>query len=290
MRLLVLFFSGTGNTAFVAQTVARQVADVLSDPGVEIEVRSIEWQAAEDVGTFDVLALGSPVYACDAPRLVCDYVDRLPPGEGRGAFVFCTKGLVAGGTVERNLARLAARGYDPLGGGSVLMPGTDGLAIAGKGSVMARKAVEKDYDRLPGVDRLAVALSLAVQERVRGTPGEVGGNTRAPSPKVAWADRLWSWLYQATEHYALSRLHADEACVGCGLCARLCPVQVIEMRDGRPCLGEGCALCLRCLHACPEEAIQIGRLTQGKFRWKGPKEDFRPLRMRPGGDEGRAAL
>jgi hypothetical protein len=40
-------------------------------------------------------------------------------------------------------------------------------------------------------------------------------------------------------------------------------------------------LCLRCLHACPQEAIQIGKLTVDKFRWKGPKGDFKPLRMRP---------
>ena len=48
--------------------------------------------------------------------------------------------------------------------------------------------------------------------------------------------------------------------------------------------ADHCALCLRCLHACPQEAIQIGRLTVGKFRWRGPKGDFRPLRMRPEGD------
>ena len=290
VKLLILFFSGTGNTAFVVRSVARQVAEALSDLRVEIELRSIEWQAAENVGDFDVLALGFPVYACDAPGLVRGYVDRLPPGDGRAAFVFCTKGLVAGGTVERNLARLAARGYEPLGGGSVLMPGTDGLAMAGKGSAMARRAVEKDYDRLPDVDRLAAALSLAVRKQVRGMPGEAGGSTQAPSPKVARADRVWSWLYRVTERYALSRLHADEECVECGLCARLCPVQVIELRDGRPRFGKGCALCLRCLHACPQEAIQIGRLTQGRFRWKGPEAGFRPLGMRPGGDEGQTVF
>jgi len=284
VKLLVLFFSGTGNTEYVARYLARHLADASIDPMMEIELRSIEWQAAEAVDDFDLLALGFPVYAGDAPGLVQEYLERLPPGEGRGAFVFCTKGLVAGGAVRRNLGRLAARGYLPLGGGSVLMPGTDGLSMVGKDSAMARKAREKDYDHLPDADLVAEALALALREWAP-TPAWQGLDRSGSSSGATWADRVWAWLYGATERYARSRLHADERCVACGLCARLFPAQVIELRGDRPRFGEGCALCLRCLHACPQEAIQIGRLTKGKFRWKGPKGDFQPLRMRAGGKE-----
>ena len=64
---------------------------------------------------------------------------------------------------------------------------------------------------------------------------------------------------------------------------RLCPVDNIAMGEDGPHFARRCMLCLRCLHACPQEAIQIGRLTVDKFRWKGPKASFRPLEMRPGG-------
>ena len=57
MKLLILYFSGTGNTDYVAHYLARQWANL----PVEIELRSVEQQPAEAVTDFDVLAAGFPV-------------------------------------------------------------------------------------------------------------------------------------------------------------------------------------------------------------------------------------
>ena len=57
-------------------------------------------------------------------------------------------------SIKLNLQRLAKRGYVPLCGGDVIMPGTDGLSMIAKDSWMARKALQKDYDRLKDADRL----------------------------------------------------------------------------------------------------------------------------------------
>jgi hypothetical protein len=170
MKLLFLYFSGTGNTDYVAHYLARQMAHKLPPPAVEIELRSIEWQPVEEVTNFDLLAVGFPVYAGDSPEFVQAYLARLPSGEGRGAFVFCTKGAFAAGAVRRNLERLAAQGYVPLGGGSVLMPGTDGLSMVAKNSWMARKALEKDYDRLKDADRLAKEMASRLSDLLDGRP------------------------------------------------------------------------------------------------------------------------
>jgi len=287
VKLLFLYFSGTGNTDYVARYLARRLEQDLASRPVEIELRSMEWQPPEALTDFDLLALGFPVYAADSPNLVQAYLARLPVGEGRGAFVFCTKGAFAGGAVGRNLRRLAERRYVPLVGGSVLMPGTDGLAMVSKDSRMARKALEKDYDHLKDADRLARAMASAVAEPKGCRAAKARPRLLSARTTGSVAGAAWGWLYKATENYARSKLRADERCNGCGLCAKVCPVENIEMLDGHPRFADRCMLCLRCLHACPQEAIQIGRLTVGKFRWKGPKGDFHPLHMRPqGGDSG----
>ncbi len=277
MKLAILTFSGTGNTDYVARYLARKIERVPLD----VELRSIEQQAPDKLADFDVLTLGFPVYACDSPRLLQDYLDLLPPGEGRGAYVFCTKGAVAGNAVRRNLGRLAGRGYVPLGGASVGMPGTDGLAFVGKGSWMARAALEKDYDRLQAVDRLAARMAAELSAMIGGEPV---GTFQQPLPVSVTGtlfDWLWATLYELLGNYARSRFRADGRCTACGLCARICPVSSITMLDGHPHFGESCALCMRCIHTCPEEAIQIGKATVGKFRWRGPKGEFRPLALRP---------
>lgn len=58
-----------------------------------------------------------------------------------------------------------------------------------------------------------------------------------------------------TKHLSVNK----DVCIGCGLCAKKCPVQAIDMKDGYPVWIENeCEMCLGCLHRCPMFAIQYG--------------------------------
>ena len=280
-RVLILYFSGTGNTDYVARYLAERLVDL----PVEVSLASIERQPPEAASGFDVLAFGFPVYECDAPRFVRDYLQQIAPGGGRGAFVFCTKGAWAGNAVRRNLQRLDSRGFVPLGGASVSMPGTDGLPFLSKRSWMARAALSKDYDSLRAADRLLKRLAYVLAGLGAGEPAEVYRQRLPLSLGGALLDWLWAGLYDLFGDSMRSRFWADERCTRCDLCLKLCPTGNVAVEDGHPRFGDGCVLCMRCIHACPAEAIQIGRGTVDKFRWRGPKGDFRPLKLRPTASE-----
>lgn len=279
MKLLFLYFSGTGNTDYVAQYLAHRLARNPGLSSLEIELRTIEQQPAETLEGFDLLVVGFPVYAADAPVFFRDYLDRLPPGNGRGSFVFCTKGAYAGGAVRRALQNLALKDYVPLGGGSVLMPGSDGLSMVSKNSWLARKALQKDYDNLKDADRLIEEMVSVLVDLLDGQRAETRRLALPARARASLSDQVWATLYHASENWTRTRLHADERCEGCGLCVKICPVDNAELCDGHARFSDHCVLCLRCLHACPQEAIQIGKITVGKFRWRGPKGDFKPLQM-----------
>ena len=46
-------------------------------------------------------------------------------------------------------------------------------------------------------------------------------------------------------------------CVACGLCASVCPMQNIEIDDGKVKFNGKCTMCYRCFSACPKQAITI---------------------------------
>jgi ferredoxin len=62
------------------------------------------------------------------------------------------------------------------------------------------------------------------------------------------------------------KFKATNACIGCGLCSEICPVQNIKLEDHRPVWRHQCERCLACIQWCPTEAIQYGKKTAQRVK------------------------
>ena len=70
-----------------------------------------------------------------------------------------------------------------------------------------------------------------------------------------------------------SHLHVEDTCIGCGLCAKNCPVNAIEMVGGKPTwTKKTCAMCLGCLHRCTKFSIQYDDKTKDHGQYLHPDE------------------
>ena len=90
---------------------------------------------------------------------------------------------------------------------------------------------------------------------------------RTPAFITEWiAEPIYNSKVRRTMNF-----HVEDTCIGCGLCAKKCPVQAIEIQDKRPVwIKDKCVMCLGCLHRCPKFAIQYGKNTKKHGQYTNP--------------------
>lgn len=148
----------------------------------------------------------------------------------------------------------------------------------------------------PGVTRGVLFLAATVllaggmsapaatrTSRARAVPAQVAWiaaavKARQPGPFVSSNALVNSFFHTLLYTVSMPRMggsdkkfFVQETCNRCGLCEKVCPVQNIRLVDGRPAWQHHCEQCMACLQWCPQEAIQFGKATIGRRRYRHPE-------------------
>ena len=244
---MILYFSGTGNSKYVA----KRIADALGDALVNLNDR-IKSGDTSPVEIGERVIIVTPTYAWRIPRVVRDWLRKTELRGAKQVWFVMTCGSEIGNADKYNRELCTEKGLSCMGTAQIVMP-ENYIAMFGVPQAdEARRIVAKAE---PDIDRAIAALR-------EGLP--------FPPTRNNLYDRLMSGPVNPIFYACFVKdraFTAGPACTGCGLCAKRCPTNNISLQNGRPVWGGSCTHCMACICRCPAEAIEYGRKSRGKPRY-----------------------
>ena len=244
---MILYYSGTGNSRYVAQRIAEALGDELLSMNDRIKAGD-----TSPVTSDERLIIVTPTYAWRIPRIVRDWLAETDFPCAKQAWFVMDCGSEIGNAAKYNRALCEAKQLSYMGTAQIIMPENYIAMFNAPQAEEARQIVAKAE---PYIDRAISAIAA---------------NQEFTPPRNNLYDRFLSGPVNPVFYSFFVKANAFTAgstCTGCGQCARLCPTNSITIQNSKPVWGGDCTHCMACICHCPAEAIEYGKKSLGKPRY-----------------------
>lgn len=245
---MIFCFSGTGNSRYIAGRIAEAIRDEINDLNIKIkENDSSPVQTGQDV------IIVTPTYAWRIPRIVSDWLSKTELIGAQRIWFVMDCGSETGNAAKYN-RRLAQKKQ-------LLYMGTAQIVMPENYIAMFNAPTEEQAEKT--VKKAEPAITEAIVRIKAGEPFS--------APRSSLYDRFMSGPINPIFYRFFVKadaFYAGKACIGCGKCAEKCPLNNIILKNGRPVWGKNCTHCMSCICYCPAEAIEYGKKSAGKPRYR----------------------
>ena len=252
---MLFYFSGTGNSKYVA----RKIAQNLDDRMISISDCLKKQELVFTVGDDERIGFVFPTYFYGVPSIVADFTERLKLNNCQHQYFYAitTCGKECGNLFAEFRKLLTGRGFKLDGVAEVALPDNYILLF----NLLPNKDIRQNM--FVAADKHMAVLTDQIRDR------------RLPAVKSDLGRFLKTQFSYPMYKYGRSTRHfyATNACNGCRLCAESCPIDIITIDHDKPRWQRGrCVQCLACLHRCPQKAIQHKKRTEKRDRYTNPME------------------
>ena len=256
---MILYFTGTGNS----YQLARVVADEMGDQLLSLNDRLREHDTSA-IRSDRPLVFVTPIYCGRIPRVVEEHI-RATEFLGTDEVYFVATCFQTPYKARHYVERLCAdKGWTLKGFDAVPMPQNYVVMYETPTPEQAKAVIEAAVPTMH-------AFGRAIRDGKSLDGGKKGGGMMS--------DVINPVFYKTTIN--AKGFRTTDACVGCGTCARACPLGNIRMVDGRPAWGGSCTHCMACIDGCPSKAIEFKDKTVGRSRYWNSSYTVRHDAVRP---------
>ena len=250
---IIFYFTGTGNSLQAAKIIAKQLENCT------LQLVSTYDKLKIPAG-YDRIVFIYPVYSGQPPRCMMEFTEKTDFSANPASYYFqvASCGGTTGNSVYWMAVHLQKKGVKL----------SAAYKISSKPNYIASYPITKDVTTRPGKARKKAEeigkLILAKETtKLQNKPVKLFTymNTRI-APKFTEMDRDYN---------------VSDDCISCGICAKVCPVNNIEMKDGKPTFKHNCEQCMACIHNCPKQALNYKNVTAGRIRYRNPDVSLEEL-------------
>lgn len=257
MKTILYYFTGTGNSLEIARMLAAMLPDT--------ELRSFATAYRQGHLDTEAEAVGFvfPVYFLGVPVAFRHLLEKTQWKTPEYTFAIANFGSMPGDALHQTAA-LIANGGGRLDAGYLIQMPDNYLPVF---EVPKKDAQNRSfYNSRQKIESIAAGILSKEKSGIEKSKYRI--------------DRLLTGLMYPTvnKFKEMDRNYwVADGCNGCGICAQSCPFDNLGMSDHKPQWQHHCEMCMRCIHICPQKAIQYKNGTMKKGRYRHPEISVKDL-------------
>jgi len=253
---MIFYFTGTGNSLYVAKKIQEADGGELIDMGQALNENSFNYtiEKGEKVGVV------FPVYFWSLPTIVAEFMKKLKLKTNENPFIYT---VITCGSFARNADKDLAK-----------LLKSKNLELSSSYSVKMPSNYVMLYNT-PNKENTNLSLELA-DNQIKKLIECVKNNKKGYFAKHGPFTIFNSFVYKTYGIFRKTKkFNVSEKCTSCGQCERICPSLAIQMKNGKPIwIKEKCSHCSACINRCPSQAIEYGESTKKRGRYVNPHVKF----------------
>lgn len=255
---MIFYFSGTGNSAWAARYISKQ----LGDDNLLFIPDQLNGDKTYRLSEGERLGFVFPTYGWGVPQFIEQFISAISIQGVDYLYFVTTCGDDTGMTREIFCDAVERKGWTCALGYAIQMPETY-ICLPGFELDSKEKESRKLSDAQVRIERIVDDIRHCRRGIFDCLPGSM------PWLKSKVVRPVFNNIIISPRPF-----RTTDSCISCGLCQRQCPMHNITLIDHTtPSWGDHCVGCLRCYHSCPSGSIRWGIFTDKKGQYLAPMNE-----------------
>lgn len=253
MKNLIVCFSGTGNSFYIAQKLAEKMDDC--------KIKMVNNITSSNFETPERLGIVFPIHAGVEPILIPQFIENIL-GKAKDKhnlkyfYAISNASINSGFWGLKNCENKAKQSGISL---------TYTNCIQMPSNFIPRKNKEDEHKKI--IAKSQIKLNKIIEDIKEE-------KIKFPKWKPKFLGFLLRISYMGMIHNYGKGFKVSDSCTGCEICYKGCPANNIKMVNDKPVFGDNCLACTACINGCPVNAIY--RKNEGPNQYKSPAIKFTP--------------